>query len=87
MGFYQSTTLKPHEVSTLETQVLETEISGKGLKFLTEFDSFTFDANVGTVKFRADQDNFRSDGFETMLHFHVFRGRVNLTDSPFFVLL
>jgi hypothetical protein len=69
VGFYQSTTVKPHEASTLETQVLETEITGKGIKFLTEFDSFTFDANLGTVQFRADQDNFRSDGFETLFHF------------------
>ena len=68
VGYYQYTTVKPHEASTQVRQVLETEITGTGVKFLTDSDTFTFDANLGIVKFRADQGNFRSDGFETTLH-------------------
>lgn len=68
MGLYQNTTVKPHESSTQITQVLETEITGRGLRLHIESDSFIFGLNLGSVKFRADQDNFRSDGFETMIH-------------------
>jgi hypothetical protein len=68
IGIYHNTTVKPHEASTQVTQVLETKITGTGIKFLRDWDTFTLDANIGAVKFRANQGNFRSDGFETLLH-------------------
>ena len=67
-GIYQNTTLKPYEASTMMPHVLKTKITGTGLKFLVETESFTFDTNLGIVKFRADRDNFRSNGYEVVLH-------------------
>ena len=76
MGIYQGTTVKPHETSTQVTQVLETEITGTGIKFRREYETLSLDANVGMVKFRASQANFSSDGYEALVNFkwrpHIF---------------
>ena len=69
MGIYQGTTVKPHETSTQVTQVLETEITGTGIKFRREYETLSLDANVGMVKFRARQANFSSDGYEALINF------------------
>jgi hypothetical protein len=70
LGVYRAKTLKPHESSILApvNTVFETEITGTGFKCILESDTSMFDMNLGAVKFRGDQGNFKSDGFELMIH-------------------
>jgi hypothetical protein len=67
-GLYQSTTLKPHETTLSGNVVLETKITGLGVKFLNTTPSYTSEINLGAVQFRAPQRDFSADGFDFQYH-------------------
>jgi len=68
-GFYYNKTQKPHEASIQGNEVYETDITGIGLKILLDHRTIKLDANLGVVRFLADDNKFRSNGFETLIHF------------------
>ena len=70
IGVYHQVTRKPHEtsVASANSLVLETEISGTGVKFISESSSLAIDLNVGVTEFRADQYAFKSEGIEFLVH-------------------
>lgn len=82
VGVYQATTNKPHEtsISAVNNIVMETEISGQGIKFVTESRTSRFDINFGQVKFEADQAGFRADGWELLLDYE-WRPQIYLIGS------
>ena len=67
-GIYHSVTNKPHETTLSGNVVLETEITGIGVKLLNTTKTYTSEINIGTVQFRAPQRNFSADGFDFVYH-------------------
>jgi hypothetical protein len=69
IGLYHSVARKPHETTlTAANIVLETDITGTGIKFIYQSEEFLSDMNLGAVEFAAKQRNFHSRGFDFMYH-------------------
>ena len=67
-GFYQTDITKPLETTLPGNVVLETDITGQGVKFLFNSRSYTSEMNIGLSRFRASQRNFSTDGLDFLYH-------------------
>lgn len=83
VGIYRAKTKKPHETSILDVNdvVMETEITGTGLKLIVDSQSFLVDLNLGYVKFEGAQGALKSNGGELLFHTE-WRPHIYLIGSP-----